>query len=225
MALPLIGAAIGLGSIVSGIFRGAKARRLEKQNPYPTATVDANIATNQALAQQRARVGLPSEQYNYGLQNIQRNQAGALSAAMTSGRPVNIASLLGQTNQATMQLDAQNAQARMNNQMVEMQANEALAAENQRVWQWNKANRYQQMAQRVAQLRSAAQQDIFGGIGALGQMAAGGVFGKVDSGSGGGGGLSSLFGNGGKAAANQVINSGALGNQAFGMAPVNGMMA
>lgn len=238
-----LGGWIGLASsaigLVSGLFRGRKARRMERENPYPVAETDSLLTENQARAQQMAQVGLPQAQYNLALQNIQRNQAGALRAAQTSGRPVNVASILGQTNQATLQLDAADAAARIQNQRLAMQQNSALAAENQRVWNWNEAQRYQELAGRIAQLRAAGQQDLWGGIGMLGQLAASGVFngmfGGNNSGQGtnnsGGGWLSGLFGGGSnQTATNQPGTYGfggynTLGNQPTGMAPYYGPAA
>lgn len=239
-----LGLASGVVGLVSGLFRGGKARRMERQNPYPTATVDPLIVENRARAQQMAQVGLPQATYNLALQNIQRNQAGALRAAQSSGRPVNVASILDRTNQATLQLDAADAAARMQNQRLAMQQNSALAAENQRVWNWNEAQRYQELAGRIAQLRTAGQQDLWGGIGMIGQLAASGVFNGMFGGNGGSGWLSNLFGgNGNKGAARidtvlpgaQVTNNApgtpgfggynTLGNQPTGMAPYYGPMA
>lgn len=234
-----LGGWIGLASsaigLVSGLFRGRQARRMEKENPYPTAEVDPLLAENRAIAQQMAQGGLPRAQYNLALQNNQRNLAGALRAAQTSGR-VNVASILNQANQATLQLDAADAAARMQNQRLAMQQNSALAAENQRVWSWNEAQRYQELAGRIAQLRTAGQQDLWGGIGMLGQLAASGVFngmfGGNNSGQGtnnsGGGWLSGLFGgSSNQTAANQPGTYGfggynTLGNQPTGMAPYYG---
>lgn len=243
-----LGGWVGLASsaigLISGLFRGRKAKKLERQNPYPTATVDPLIVENQARAQQMAQVGIPQAQYNLALQNIQRNQAGALRTAQSSGRPANVASILDRTNQATLQLDAADAAARMQNQRLAMQQNSALAAENQRAWNWNEAQRYQELAGRIAQLRTAGQQDLWGGIGMLGQLAASGTFDGMFGGNGGSGWLSNLFGgNGNTGAARidtvlpgaQVTNNApgtpgfggynTLGNQGFGMAPYSGPLA
>lgn len=211
----IIGLASGLIGIGSGIFRRRKANRLERNNPYPTATVDQNLVYNANRARELAQIGLPG--YNTYLQNIGRNQAGALRIAQTSGRPVNVASILRATNDAVAGLDIQDANARIANERLAMQQNAALAAENQRVWGWNEAQRYQELAGRVAQLRGAGQQDLWGGIGTLGQLAASGTF-------------NNLFGGGGQPTAQQPGSAGfggynTLGNQPFGMAPYSGPMA
>ena len=211
-------AAIGLGSalfsIGSGLARGSRARRLERNNPFPTATVDPNIVRNQQRAGQLARVGLPG--FNNYLSNIFRSQAGALRGATTSGRSVNVASILGQTNQALLGLGTANEEARINNERLAMDANTAMSAENQRVWNWNEATRYQQMAQRIAQLRGAGQQDLYGGIGMIGQLGAAGV---LDN-------LGGIFGSSTPtttpATTNAPVSWGASG---FGMSPYPGLMA
>lgn len=176
----IIGGVSSLVGMGTGLARNARANKLEKQNPFPTASVDPNILKNQAIAEKMASIGLPG--YSTYLQNIQRNQAGALRTAATSGRGTNVASILGQTNQAVAQLDVADAEARAAGQRLAMDANAAVAAENQRVWNWNEATQYQMLAQNIAQLRQSGQQDLFGGIGMLGQLAASGVF----SGLGGG---------------------------------------
>lgn len=237
-----LGGWVGLASsaigLFSGLFKSRRARKLEKQNPFPTATVDPNIQANQARAQQLAQIGLPSAEYDLARRNIQSDFAGALAASQTSGRGVNIAGLLGQANKATLQLDAANAAARMANERLAMQQNSALAAENQRVWNWNEAGQYQMLAQRIAQLRQAGQQDLWGSVGMLGQLAASGtfngLFGGNNSGgqgnSGGGfGWLGGLFGgNNNNQAQSQAPGTAGfggfntLGNQPFGMAPYSG---
>lgn len=171
----IIGGASALGSIISGLVRGSRARRLERNNPRPVATVNDNILKNVAVAENLARVGLPG--YNNMMGNILRNQAGAVRLAGTSGRGVNVANILSNTNRAVQDLGVANEEARIANERLAMGARSELAQEEQRVWNWNDAMRYQEMAQRIASLRQAGQQDLFGGLGMLGQMAVAGVFG------------------------------------------------
>lgn len=169
MALGLITGAIGLvsGGIQSlvGIGQNRKANRLEQQNVFPTTSVNQNIQQNVANANMGAALGIPAAQYNLALQNINRNQAGALRSQERSGRPQSLASLVRAGNDATLQLDAQNAQTRIANQRYADQARLNLAQEEQRVFNWNEAQPYLRNLDRISQLRGAANQNIFGGIG------------------------------------------------------------
>lgn len=185
MALPILGL-IGAGaSLLGGLFGGSQRRRannLAAQTKAPVATINPEIFENVALARRMANTGLPDEQYNLALQNINRNQAGALRVAQTSGRPVNIASILRQSNDAVARLDAQDSAARMANQRTLMGANTALAGERNRLFNWDR-EQYMMALQQIAGMRQSGANNIFGSIGLLSNVAMGG-------------GLDGLFGGG-----------------------------
>lgn len=170
MAFPL-SAAIGAGGALLGTAFGAfqtgKANRLERENTLPLATVNSNILSNVALAQNMANIGLSEQQYNNALMQQDQNLSAAVRASGRSGRNTNTANLLRQANAATLNLNAQDAQARQQNQRALMQQRGILANEEQRVWNWNKAQPYLRMSQRIASLRNAGNQNIAGGIGTL----------------------------------------------------------
>lgn len=178
--------ALGLGSILGGvgalagigfgIGQNSKAARLERNNVLPIATVNSNILQNQAMARQMSQIGLASQQYNNALQQQQGNLANVLSISSRSGQNIPVAGLLRQANQATQNLNVQDAQSRQQNQRLLMQQNQAVAQEEQRVWNWNKAQPYLRTAQQVASLRNAGTQNIFGGIGTIAQLGIGGAF-------------------------------------------------
>src|SRR5690606_2232132 len=67
-------------------------------------------------------------------------------------------------NDATLQLDAANAQQRVQNQRYADQARLNLAQEEQRVENWNLQQPYLRNLQRIGQLRNSGSQNIFGGI-------------------------------------------------------------
>lgn len=201
MALPLIGAAIGLGSAIAGIFKGSsqrrEARRLERDNPFPVAQVSRGLAQNLSQASQMARTGLSQEQYNNAVQNLQRAQSsGFRQAARGVPGATSIAGIVRATGDSLANVDIADAEARRQNQLLQMQARSAVAQDQIRVEDWNERQRYIDTANRVAQLRGAGDQNIWGGIGAIGQMgimAAGGAFGGLGQG-GGGLNLGNLFG-------------------------------
>src|SRR5690606_23899081 len=98
------------------------------------------------------------------LQNISRNQAGALRQFQRGNTPASLASIVRAGNDATLQLDAANAQQRVQNQRYADQARLNLAQEEQRVENWNLQQPYLRNLQRIGQLRNSGSQNIFGGI-------------------------------------------------------------
>lgn len=181
-----IGTIVGLGAnLLGGIFgagQKAQANRLEKANRLPIAQVNQNIANNAALAKNLAQVGMAEQQYNNALTQQQQNLIGVLSSASRTGRNINVASILRQANQGTQNLNVADEQARRQNQLTSYGQNQALAQEQQRVWNWNIGNPYLKTAQQVASLRNAGNQNIFGALGGVAQM---GIMGAFDDQGGG----------------------------------------
>lgn len=168
----------GAASLIGGLFGASqrrKANKLAAETVAPEATINPEIAENRAIAQQMAQVGLPQQQYNLALQNIYRNQAGALRTAQTSGRPTNVASILRQSNDAVARLDAADAAARMANQRTLMGANTALAGERNRLFNWDR-EQYLMALQQIASMRQSGTNNIFGSIGLIGNLASSGAF-------------------------------------------------
>ena len=169
--------ASALGSIFTGISQRRKARKLERQNVRPVATADPNLAYNRQLALQQARTGLPSQVYNNQLNQIQQNLGTGLRFLGQRGNlSTNVNSLVRTMNQSVANLNAMDAQARLQGVQNLMRANTALAEENRYLFNVNQLTPYMQTAQQVAALRSAGTQNIAGGFGMLGQGAMMGVF-------------------------------------------------
>jgi hypothetical protein len=179
MALPLAALGIGANLLGSayGLFQGARANALERNNQLPVAQVNSLLAQNAAQARNMAQIGLSNTQYNNALQQNQNNLSTILASASRSGRNIPVAGLLRQANQATTNLNIQDEQARRQNQILSMQQNQTLAQEQQRVWNWNKAQPYLRTAQQVASMRNAGVQNIFNGIGGATAIAMGGGLG------------------------------------------------
>lgn len=152
-------------SLLSGIGQRFKANRLESQNKMPTATVNSNIAKNQALAQSLAKQGLPSPVYNNQLNQMQQGFSSAFrNMGQRSTNGTNVNAFLRNYNNGLMNLNSQDAQARQQNQQTLMNANSAMAQEEQRVWNWNQAQPYLRNAQNISQLRNAGNQNIISGV-------------------------------------------------------------
>lgn len=172
MAIPALAIGVGtslLGSLF-GLGQKTQARRLERNNIMPMAKVNENIATNLAQAKLMAQTGIAEQQYTNARNQQQQNLANILSFSSRTGRNIPVAGLLRQSNQATQNLNIADANARRQNQMLAMQQGQTMASEQQRVWQWNKANPYLRTAQQVAELRNAGNANIFGGLGNVAQM-------------------------------------------------------
>lgn len=129
-----IGAGVGslAGALIGGIIGGgqkAKGRRILRDNIRPDYEIPSEI-TNAAAT------GLPSEQYNQAMKNIQRQQMFALSKAQDRrGGLAALPGVVDSTNTAMGKLDAENAAARQRNQQV-------LAQYKDKQWDWNKKQKY-----------------------------------------------------------------------------------
>lgn len=180
--LPLIGLGVGaLGSIFQGASQRRQARELERMNVRPTYRTNANVLQNQAIARQMSRVGLPDQVYNNQLNQIQQSVGTGLRQLGTRGtNSFNVNSLIRNANQAVGNLNAQDAQARMSWTQQLMNANNAVANEERYAFNVNQLQPWQINAQNVASMRRAGTQNIFGGLGMLGQGAMMGVFGNID---------------------------------------------
>lgn len=144
-----------LGGLVSGLIGAGqkrKGRNLLKQiGDGPEYTIPDEI-TNAAAT------GLPSEQYNQAMKNIQRQQMFALSKAQD--RRGGLAALGGiqQTaNDASLNLDVANAQARQQNQRV-------LAGYRDKAFDWNKKRPYEQKYNYGMSLLGSGNQNVANGI-------------------------------------------------------------
>ena len=154
--LSLIGGGASLiGGLVSGIIGAGQKRKgrkmLREIGDGPQYEIPDEI-TNAAAT------GLPSEQYNQAMKNIQRQQMFALSKAQDRRGGLGALGGIQQTsNDAMGQLDAQNAQARQQNQRV-------LAGYRDKAFDWNKKRPYEQKYQYGMSLLGTGNQNVASGI-------------------------------------------------------------
>lgn len=160
---------------IGGLLGIGKGNRRAKNNNFPVEQVNPLLQKNVAIAENMARTGLPQEQYNNQLNNISRNQAGALmSFGRRAGNTGSLASIVRAGNDATNNLVSQDARARMNNERFAFGQRAQLAGEQNRVWDWNNRQRYIQNANSNAQQIGAGKQNVmnaFTGLSQLGQIA------------------------------------------------------
>ena len=163
-----VSAAFGIGS---GISQKIKAKKLEKNNIRPIDKVNNNFLQNTAQAEQMARGGLASRVYNNAMGGLDTGLTAGLRQIGRSGGVGSVASTLRAYGAGVNNLNAQDQAAQLQNQRLLMQQRGMLGQEQQRVFQFNKVNPFMERAQQVASLRNAGNQNIFGGIQALGNVA------------------------------------------------------
>lgn len=177
----------GLGIIGGGISAliGAgqkkKGKKLLNSLVMPEEQLASELTENQNLARTRAAEGLPSEIYNNAMKNIQRNQLTAFrSAKDRRGGLGSIAGILQSTNDATGNLDAQDAQMRVDNEGRLINVNNNIANWKSKLFDLNKRQPYEEKKDYAYSLIGAGNQNIMGGIdkavGGFG-MGASGLFG------------------------------------------------
>lgn len=170
----VIGAGVGaLAGLVVGNKQKKEAEALLKNTKYPTYTTPTEILTNQKLARMRAAVGLPSEQYKMALQNIDRNKNAAMRAAQDrrTGQGA-VATAQQSANDATLNLDVNNAQARIQGERQLMAANSDVANHRDTAWAWNTQNKYNKDYNYAMAMKGYGNQNIMAGIDSLGVAAA-----------------------------------------------------
>lgn len=149
----------------TGIVQNSKASSIEKQNPYPTAGVENEYFQNVNQAQQMASQGIPAAAYNNQLQQINQNQSGALQALGRSANPgANLASIVRQGDQATNNLNAQDAVARNRNMLQLLQERQMLAQQKDKAWDWNYQQRYLGNLAKSQSLRQSGNANIAGAL-------------------------------------------------------------
>jgi len=140
----------GLTKLFGGNSQKGEGRRLLKEiGDSPDEAVPNEVLQNQRMATLRAATGLPSEQYNQAMKNLQRQQLMALRGA--SDRRGGLSLLAGNQqayNDALLNLDVANAKARINNENTLYKINQNVAGWKDKVWgnnvrdKWNRKYKY-----------------------------------------------------------------------------------
>lgn len=161
--MPLGGLIIGGASLLYGVGKDIsnsnKANNIEKNLKTPTDVIPQEFYQNREIARQMAQIGIPQQQYNNNLNNINQTQAGALNAVSNSANPgAGIAAIVRQGDQAKNTLDAEDAQARATNQRYFLQQNDKLAARKDQQEQTNVFDPYTRDFNQMQAYRGAADQ-------------------------------------------------------------------
>ena len=172
----------GLVSGVTGFFQRRKAKRELGKLQRPEYVIPNEIMQNQKMAQLAASEGLPSQQYNNAMKNIQRSQANALSGAIDRRSALMaLPKLQQQANDAYGRLDAADANARMGNQRQLYGINSQVAGYRDKAFDINQMQPYQEKKNYYNSLLGAGNQNLMSGIdkaaSGVGLLVGGGGFG------------------------------------------------
>lgn len=191
------GAAQGIGSTLTGLFRGAigfgqrrKAKKMLASLQRPTYTIPKEVLDTQKQAELMANEGLPSEQYKRASQNIQRAQNRAIQSAMDRRAGLmTVAQGQQVATDAMGDLDIADANQRISNKRYLGDVSGRTAQYRDKAFDVNQMQPYLQKYQYAQSLLGAGNQNLISaGDRLLGSAA--GLFG------GGGGGGGGLFGGG-----------------------------
>lgn len=146
MSIGLIAAgAQAVGGLIKGI-SGARQRRqgkklLKQIGDSPQQQMPDEINQNVTDAGIDAATGMPSEQYNIAMRNIQRNQLWAMrNAAGRRGGLMALPTIMAGTNDAVGNLDATSAGMRLANRQRLYGARNTAANWKDKLWQTNIKN-------------------------------------------------------------------------------------
>lgn len=174
MSALFIGAGTALAGTAYSIYNSekqkSKANAIEKNLKQPQYAIPPEFEQNRNIARQMAQVGLPQQQYNNQFNQINSNTATGIAAAQRSNNPSAIGGVISGANSAGANLNAEDAQARQNNQRVFMQANEQLGGQKIAQQQANVFDPYTQKYNEMQAYRGAGQQNLNSAIGDISKL-------------------------------------------------------
>jgi hypothetical protein len=173
-----LGIAAGAGLLKAGLgfLQQAKGKKMLKRTVDPGYKIPKGFGQNLAQAEQMARAGLGSQQYNQAQQNISRNVGTGVRALSRSANPAaGVAGLVRAQNDATLGLDVSNAAAKRQNILQAMGARREMAGQ-QLAQQQYQQNRYFDKVNEAQSRIGAGTQNIFGGISDIGTA---GIYGSM----------------------------------------------
>lgn len=171
----------GLLSMGIGLAQRGQANKWLKNNQQPIEGLPSEIKRNQQLAEIRANTGLPSEQYNNAMKNIQRQQLMALRGAsqMGGGKALGILGGINeQGNDAVAGLDAADAGARLNNEGQLINVNNNVANWKSQLFDRNVRQKWLRQYEQMMGQQGSGNQNLVGGIDKI--FAAGGEYGASE---------------------------------------------
>lgn len=172
LAIGAAAAVVGTGfSIYQGLHQESEANKIKKNLKTPQYQIPDEFIQNKNIARQMAQLGLPQQQYNNQLNQINAGQAGAVAAASRSANPgAAISAIQGQTNAATNNLAAEDSQARQTNERYYLDQNAQLGGQKLAQQQANVFDPYTQKYNEAAALQGAGMQNVNTGVQDLSQL-------------------------------------------------------
>jgi hypothetical protein len=173
MSFAIIGLGVGVASAAYGIGTGIdqkdKAKRSAAQAELykPVEKLPPELLENQTNARIASQTGMPSQQYNAAMQNIQRTQAKAIRDAQ--GRRVGGAmatAVQDNTNNALLDLDVQNAKQRVANQRTLIGVNKDISGTKRDIFNRDARQAYEAKYNYAMSLLGAGNMNIANGVNA-----------------------------------------------------------
>lgn len=156
----------GLLGGVTGFFQRKKGRNIVKAaGEQPLYNIPQEILRNQKQAELNAQEGMPSQQYNNAMKNIQASQRNALSSAIDRRSALMaIPGIQRAANNTYGNLDAQDAQMRRQNQQTLYNVGNTTAQYRDKQWNYNQLQPWQRKYNYGMQLMGVGNQNLSGGI-------------------------------------------------------------
>lgn len=170
--LSIIGGGLaGIGSLASigiGLFQRAKARKLEKATVRPVYKTPSEVFLNQKMAQKEASQGMDGTTYNTELNNINRTASAGLDTLSKQRNGIaGIGNLVAKTNDATLGLSAEDDAIKRANLKAYLDQNQNVADYSDKEFQYNEADKYAEIMNKIAQLRGGGNAGINSGVNGL----------------------------------------------------------
>lgn len=152
-------------TMLIGGLQALKAKKLLKNLSYPTEQMPQEVLENQTIARTMANQGLPSEQYDKAMKNIQRQQMGAVRAAGDRRGVLGALSTIQQgSNDALEGLAGLDAEKRQQNQNTLMNVNNQVAGWKSQLYDVNVRSKYNRDYDYAMQLKGAGWQNLMKGL-------------------------------------------------------------
>lgn len=162
--LLLLAAGQGLTGLISGILGGSelhKANLLEKQNPRPTETIPQGVLDATAQARLMASIGMPAAEREQAMRDITRGETTALASARDKRSSIDVISTVNQAaNDAVVNLNAKSAEMRQQAQFNLISTLQNLGQWQDKIWQWNSAQKFMENAAAIRALKGAGYANI-----------------------------------------------------------------
>lgn len=189
MSLAAIGGIVSgvsaLGKLFGGGGQKRRARRMLREAKDPGYNIPKEFEQNLSKAEQMAKTGMPSQEYNLATTNIQRGtQAGLRQLSRMSNPFAGISSLARNQTDALSRLDAQNAAVRRQNILQAMGARRELAGQKLAQQQYAQ-QQYMNKVNQANALLGAGMQNQFGALSDIGNIGLSLIASESNSGGGG----------------------------------------